>query len=124
MRSHAHPGERLNVQDRAMPRVSRTSRIALRAGLHAVPTAIGIVVLGFLLLQFAPGDAVDVLAGEAGGASAESMAQMRSRFGLDQSVLDQLWAYLSNLAHGNLGWSPRYNVPVTQLIWDRLPGSL
>jgi peptide/nickel transport system permease protein len=107
-----------------MPRLSRKSRIAFRAGLHAVPTTIGIVILSFLLLQFAPGDAVDVLAGEAGGASAESMAQMRAQYGLDRSVLDQLWTYLSNLAHGNLGWSPRYNVPVTELIWDRLPGSL
>ncbi|MDB5724418.1 MAG: Binding-protein-dependent transport system inner rane component family protein 32 [Novosphingobium sp.] len=107
-----------------MPRVSRTSRIALRAGLHAVPTTIGIVILSFFLLRFAPGDAVDVLAGEAGGASVESMAQMRSKFGLDRSLLEQLWSYLANLAHGNLGWSPRYNVPVTQLIWDRLPGSL
>jgi peptide/nickel transport system permease protein len=39
-------------------------------------------------------------------------------------VLTQLWAYLSNLVHGNLGWSPRYNMPVTQLIWDRVPESL
>jgi peptide/nickel transport system permease protein len=107
-----------------MLRASRKSRIVIRAGLHAVPTTIGIVILSFLMLQFAPGDAVDVLAGEAGGASADSMAEMRARYGLDRSVLDQLFTYLSNLARGNLGWSPRYNVPVTQLIWDRLPGSL
>lgn len=107
-----------------MFRVSRKSSIALRAGLNAVPTTIGIVILSFLLLQFAPGDAVDVLAGEAGGASVESMAQMRSQYGLDQPVLGRLWTYLSNLLHGDLGWSPRYNVPVTHLIWDRLPGTL
>jgi peptide/nickel transport system permease protein len=28
------------------------------------------------------------------------------------------------MAHGNLGWSPRYNMPVLQLIGERLPGSL
>ncbi|MCE7796146.1 ABC transporter permease [Sphingobium sufflavum] len=107
-----------------MPTLSRTARIAVRTGLHALPTALGIVIISFLLLQFAPGDAVDVLAGEAGSATAEGMAEMRARYGLDQPVLTQLWAYLSNLVHGNLGWSPRYNMPVTQLIWDRVPESL
>lgn len=107
-----------------MSALSRTARIAARTGLHALPTAIGIVILSFVLLQFAPGDAVDVLAGEAGSATAEGMAEMRARFGLDRPVLEQLWTYLANLAQGNLGWSPRYNMPVSELIWDRVPNSL
>lgn len=107
-----------------MTTLSRTARIAGRTGLHAVPTALGIVVISFFLLQLAPGDAVDVLAGESGSATAETMAQMRAHYGLDRPVYQQLLSYLSDLAHGNLGWSPRYNMPVTQLIFDRLPGSL
>lgn len=107
-----------------MSTVSRTARIACRTGLHAIPTALGIVILSFFLLQLAPGDAVDVLAGEAGSATAEGMAEMRAHYGLDRPVFEQLISYLSKLAHGDLGWSPRYNMPVTQLIWDRLPGSL
>jgi len=107
-----------------MPALSRTARIAVRTGAHALPTALGIVILSFVLLQLAPGDAVDVLAGEAGSATAEGMAEMRARFGLDQPVLARLWTYLSNLAHGDLGWSPRYNMPISQLIWERVPDSL
>ena len=50
---------------------------ALRRLAQAVPTVLVIVALNFLLLQLAPGDAADVLAGEAGSATPEFMAQLR-----------------------------------------------
>ncbi|MDB5712925.1 MAG: Binding-protein-dependent transport system inner rane component [Sphingomonadales bacterium] len=103
---------------------SQMVKVITRTALHAVPTALGIVILSFFLLRLAPGDAVDVLAGEAGSSTAEGMAQMRSQMGLDQSVYAQLLSYLNNLAHGSLGWSVRYNMPVMQMIGDRLPGTL
>ena len=59
---------------------------ALRRLAQAVPTVLVIVALNFLLLQLAPGDAADVLAGEAGSATPEFMAQLRKTFGLDQQV--------------------------------------
>jgi peptide/nickel transport system permease protein len=49
---------------------------------------------------------------------------MRHHYGLDQPVISQLLAYLGGLAHGDLGWSARFGVPVTTLILQRLPGSL
>ncbi len=39
-------------------------------------------------------------------------------------MLDQFLAYLNNLAHLSLGVSPRYNMPVAELIGQRLPGTL
>ncbi len=54
----------------------------LRRLLQAVPIVIGIVVLNFLLLQLAPGDAATVLAGEAGGAPPEYVAALRERVGV------------------------------------------
>jgi len=95
-----------------------------RTVLLAIPTVIGIVVLNFLLLQLTPGDAADVMAGEAGAATAETMAALRARFGLDLPVLHQLQAYLGHLAHFSLGFSPRYNMPVMALIGQRLPSTL
>lgn len=104
--------------------IPRLARIATHAAARALPSALGIVTLGFFLLQLAPGDAVDVLAGESGGATQEASDALRHHFGLDQPLLQQLLTYLSGLAHGDLGWSARFNVPVTQLILQRLPGSL
>jgi peptide/nickel transport system permease protein len=39
-------------------------------------------------------------------------------------VLIQLYHYLDNLAHFSLGFSPRYGMPVADLIGQRLPGTL
>lgn len=95
-----------------------------RSLLHTIPTVLGIVVLNFLMLQLVPGDAADVLAGESGSATAETMAMMRRHFGLDLPVGQQLLNYLNHLAHFSLGYSPRFNMPVMDLIWSRLPNTL
>lgn len=95
-----------------------------RNALQAAPTLAGIVVLNFLLLKLAPGDAADVLAAESGFATEETMSALRMRLGLDLSVLAQLWDYLTGLLQGDLGQSARYGMPVAEVIWQRLPGTL
>jgi peptide/nickel transport system permease protein len=98
----------------------RLVRFILTRLLQAVPVVLGVVVLNFLLLQLAPGDAATVLAGEAGGAPPEYVEQLRARFGLDQPVLVQLGLYLKNILLLDLGFSFRNNAPVLGLILDRL----
>lgn len=93
---------------------------ALRRLAQAVPTVLVIVALNFLLLQLAPGDAADVLAGEAGSATPEFMAQLRKTFGLDQPLGVQLLLYVKNIVGFDLGYSFRHNMPVVQLIGSRL----
>jgi peptide/nickel transport system permease protein len=85
---------------------------------------LGIIVLCFLLLQLVPGNAADVLAAESGSATAETMSAMRTRFGLDQPMLQQLLNYMVHLAHFDLGRSARFGMPVSQLISERLPNTL
>ena len=67
----------------------------------------------------AEGDAVDVLAGEAGSATPEYMAQLRAKFGLDQPLPIQLLVYLKNVITLDLGYSFRHDMPVSKLIIDR-----
>jgi peptide/nickel transport system permease protein len=92
----------------------------LRRLLQAVPVVLAIVVLNFLLLQLAPGDAADVLAGEAGSASPEYMAQLRERFGLDQPLVIRLVRYVASVLTLDLGFSFRHSMPVLDLIVGRL----
>lgn len=101
-------------------RGSRLVRYALLRLVQAVPVVLGVVVLNFLLLQLAPGDAATVLAGEAGGAPPEYVAELRARFGLDQPMLVQLGLYLKNILLLDLGYSFRNNAPVLDLILERL----
>ena len=99
-------------------------RYLLRRLALAVPTVLTIVVLNFALLHLAPGDAADVLAGEAGSATPEYMAQLRQKFGLDQPLYVQLFVYLGRVATFDLGYSFRHNTSVADLIATRLGPTL
>ncbi|MGI9491308.1 MAG: ABC transporter permease, partial [Geminicoccaceae bacterium] len=87
--------------------------------LQAVPIILAIVIVNFFLLHMAEGDAVDVLAGEAGSATPEYMAQLRAKFGLDKPLPVQLAIYLKNVLAFDLGYSFRHEMPVSQLVFDR-----
>lgn len=102
----------------------KTALYIVRRLAQAVPIVIGIVVLNFLLLQLAPGDAATVLAGEAGGAPPEYVAQLRERFGLDRPTHVQLLLYLKNVLSLDLGYSFRNSLPVSTLIFGRLGPTL
>lgn len=82
---------------------------------------LAVIVLNFFLLRAAPGDAVDALISESGGASQETIEAIRRQFGLDRPVGEQLWRYIANVAQGNLGYSFHHNRPVLDLILSRLP---
>src|ERR1700753_1028871 len=86
----------------------------------ALPVIFGIIMLNFLLIHLAPGDAASVLAGESGAATPEYMDELRHKFGLDQSLGMQFVTYLSNMAHFNLGYSYRNDADVSGLILERL----
>lgn len=97
----------------------RRTRYVLKRLVQAIPIILAIVVLNFFLLQLAEGDAVDVLAGEAGSATPEYMAELRVKFGLDQPLIVQLGVYLKNVISLDLGYSFRHDMPVSQLVLDR-----
>jgi peptide/nickel transport system permease protein len=99
-------------------------RYLARRLLQAGFSVVAIIVLGFALLHLAPGDPVDVLAGEFGTASPEYLAQLRHEFGLDQPLSIQLLTYFENVLQLNLGFSQRNNMTVLDLILSRLPATL
>ena len=103
---------------------ARLLRYVVRRLLQAIPVVLGVVVLNFLLLQLAPGDAATVLAGEAGGAPAEYVQALRERFGLDKPVPIQLALYVKNILALDLGYSFRNQSPVLPLILARLSATL
>ncbi|WP_194715610.1 ABC transporter permease [Noviherbaspirillum soli] len=90
----------------------------------ALILVLAVIVLNFLLIHFAPGDPVETLAGAMGGMTEELRTQLRHAYGLDQSLLHQLGVYLSHFASGDLGHSYYFNLPVTDLILQRVPATL
>ncbi len=83
-----------------------------------------IAVINFFLLQLAPGDAAEALAGQAGTADPEYLARLRAQFGLDQPLWRQFLAFLMRLLTLDLGFSYRLNESVAVLIFARLPATL
>lgn len=85
---------------------------------------LGVIVINFVIIRFAPGDPAAILAGESGASDPTYAAELRAKFGLDQPVLHQLWIYLKGIAQFDLGYSYRSRLPVLDLILDRLPATL
>lgn len=98
-------------------------RFVLRRLVRAVPAVIAILVITFGMVQLAPGDAVDALAGEGGDEATN--AYLRSYLQLDRPVWEQFASFAYNLAQGDLGRSfVQGGVPVGDLIVERLPATL
>ena len=104
--------------------ITKRVRYILRRLIQAIPVLLGIAIVNFLLLQLAPGDAADVLAGESGSATPEYMEMLRKNFGLDKSIPEQLLIYIKNLFLFDLGFSFRHNMEVLEIILDRLGATL
>ncbi|MCO6392975.1 ABC transporter permease subunit [Aliihoeflea aestuarii] len=71
--------------------------------LLSIPVLFGVLLLGFVLVQVAPGDPARVLAGPS--APPEVIEQIRQRMGLDDPFFTQFFGYLGRVLQGDLGRS-------------------
>lgn len=94
----------------------------LRRLVWSVVTWLGVIVLTFVVARIVPADPAALLAGPE--ATPAQVAALRAKLGLDQSMPLQLWHYLVNLAHGNLGKSLFTARPVTDDLSGRLPATI
>jgi peptide/nickel transport system permease protein len=82
-----------------------------------------VTILNFILTHVLPGDPVTALVGQFPAPPAY-VALVRHDYGLDQPLYVQLWLYLVNLAHGNLGYSFGSQRPVLPLILQHATATL
>jgi len=87
---------------------------ALRRVGQAVPVALLVTVLIFLLIKLLPGDPAAAILGER--ASDSAVKVLHRQWGLDRPLPVQYAVYLRNLFTGDLGQSFRYRTPVTDLL--------
>ncbi|QTD46865.1 ABC transporter permease [Ottowia testudinis] len=99
------------------------SFIAARVA-KALLVILGVVVLNFLLIHLAPGDPASIMAGEAASSDPAFVEQLRQQFGLDKPLWQQLALYLKGVLQLDLGYSYRNQLPVLDLIAERLPATL
>ncbi len=90
--------------------------------LYSVLTFFLVTLIIFTIFQFIPGDPVLSRIGVEPDPALE--AALRAEFGLDRPVPERYFNWLVNLAQLDMGTSIRYNLPVNDLIADRLPNTI
>ncbi len=93
----------------------------LKRLIYAVIIAWGVLTITFILLRIGPTSPADkYLANIAASGKAQDVAQIQTaieaRYGLDRPMYEQYINYMSNLLHGDWGWSISTSLPVIDLI--------
>lgn len=89
--------------------------------LGAIPVLLGVSFIVFLSMQLVPGDIAKALLGPL--ATEETVAEYRRYLGLDQPILVQYGKWLWHAIQGDLGRSFSSNMPVSELLAERLKNS-
>ncbi len=84
----------------------------------SIPVLLGVLLLGFLLLQLVPGDVARVIAGPT--ATQEVVEQIRGDLGLDKPLAIQFLLYLLRVLQGDLGYSMINNTAVAKELAEAL----
>ncbi|QEW00974.1 ABC transporter permease [Microbacterium caowuchunii] len=84
---------------------------------------IAVITILFLLLEIAPGDPIQTLVGDV-PVSEALRAQINATFGLDKPFWERYLIYVGNVLTGNLGVSFGTQVPVIDLIGQRIGNTL
>ena len=90
----------------------------LRRLLGVIPVMVVVGVFVFSLLHLAPGDPAAIIAGD--NATEANIARIRASLGLDRPLLEQFGKWTWATLQGDLGVSMFSNVPVTQLVEQRM----
>ncbi|BAF88012.1 ABC transporter permease protein [Azorhizobium caulinodans ORS 571] len=90
----------------------------LRRTLSTIPVMAMVGLFVFSLLYIAPGDPAAVIAGDQ--ASPADIARIRANLGLDRPFLVQFGEWAWRTLHADLGTSIFTNLPVTQMIGQRI----
>jgi peptide/nickel transport system permease protein len=89
---------------------------------QAIAVLFGISVLTFFLIFYLPADPARMYAGPC--ATVDTVNRIRLDLGLDQPLWMQYTRYMERLLHGDMGFSYRKQVAVTELILSRVPYTL
>lgn len=89
----------------------------LRRILATIPVMLIVSIFVFLLIHLTPGNPAYLILGE--DSTAESIAQLEKRLGLDKHIVIQFFDWIKNVLTGDLGRSIYSSEPVSQIIFNR-----
>ncbi len=99
-------------------------RYLVRRTLVMIPTLLVISALVFIIIQLPEGDYltsyITELESQGEKISAEKIQFLREEYGLDKPPLERYAVWLWGMLRGDFGYSFEYNLPVSQVVGDRL----
>jgi peptide/nickel transport system permease protein len=89
-----------------------------------VPTLIAISIIIFVIIQLPPGDYFSTyiaeLQSQGEAVDLQKIAFLKAQYGFDKPVWEQYIYWVAGLLQGDLGYSFAYNLPVREVVGDRL----
>ena len=89
-----------------------------------IPTLLVISMLVFVIIQLPPGDYLESymaeLQSQGESVDEQKIAFLREEYGLDRPLYEQYFYWLTGMLQGDFGYSFEYNLPVTEVVGDRL----
>jgi len=96
----------------------------LRRLLTMIQTLLVISMLVFVIIQLPPGDYLEShiaeLQSQGESVDEQKIQFLREQYGLDKPMLHQYWYWVSGMVQGDFGYSFEYDLPVTEVVGDRL----
>ncbi len=96
----------------------------IRRVLLLIPTVFLISIISFLIIQLPPGDFLTsyIMTLESQGQLVDDslIASLKQQYGLDQPIYVQYIKWVSGMVHGDFGQSLTWQLPVKDLIWERI----
>ncbi|MEK9828858.1 MAG: ABC transporter permease [Rhodospirillales bacterium] len=89
-----------------------------------IPTLLAISVLVFVIIQLPPGDFLTTqiaeLQAQGQEANTAKIEFLREQYGLNKPLWEQYFIWLLGMLQGDFGYSFEYDLPVTEVVGDRL----
>jgi peptide/nickel transport system permease protein len=99
-------------------------RYIVQRFLLMIPTLIAISIIVFVIIQLPPGDYLESyiaeLQSQGESVDMDKIAFLRQQYGLDKPLWEQYLVWASGFLTGDLGYSFEYNLPVADVVGDRL----
>ncbi|MES0884872.1 ABC transporter permease [Roseibium sp. SCP14] len=87
-----------------------------------IVTLLGAAVIVFFVIRIVPGNPIAMMLPP--GATEADIARLKTLYGLDKSIPEQFWIWITNVLQGDFGTSITTRQPVYDLVIGRLPATL
>ncbi len=104
--------------------MSALLRYVVKKILIGIPVIFLVTVILFVIMQLMPGDPIDLILPPGSRVSKERIQEIKRSWGLDKPIFIQYFYWLSHILRGDFGYSFVTKLPVSDLLYARIPYTL